>query len=233
VALIALLGTLGTALITNWDKIFPRTPGQTAPPVQDQFVKPKQPETSKPVNPKGDSQNAKKKQVEGLVKKDGASTTRAEPEFSNHQHVISGTNYAFIESGGYLVSSGNQAPLCPTPPGFHTGCMALEPEYRQNWRNTPDGYMLNGKKIKTYTNRSERVFEIPGTKQRFYVDDGYLFDYATATILCPWPKQGVGKCQSIDARYQERWRNLPNGFIADGKTYDADEVREKIRQSLF
>src|SRR5213079_518431 len=100
-------------------------------------------------------------------------------------YVIAGTNHSFVEKEGYLVSTGSGYPLCPTPPGLHTGCYALELQYRQNWRNTPDGYIANGKKVKTFSNRGERVFEILGTKRAFFVDDGHLYDYSTATILCP------------------------------------------------
>jgi hypothetical protein len=148
-------------------------------------------------------------------------------------YVIAGTNHSFSEKGGFLVSRKTEKPLCPTPPGWRSGCYSLEPQYRQNWRNTPDGYVANGKKVKTFTNRSERVFEILGTKHAFYVDDGHLYDYRTATILCPWPKAGVAQCQAIEARYADRWRNTPNGFIADGREFNGDEVMRQVRQGLF
>lgn len=147
--------------------------------------------------------------------------------------VIPGTDHRFLEKNGHLVSAANGGPLCPTPPGWHTDCYALEPQHRQNWRNTPDGYVANGKKVKTFTNRSERIFEILGTKHAFYVDDGHLFYYATATILCPWPKAGVAKCHTIEAQYQDKWRNTPEGFIANGHAFNAIEVMRDVRQGLF
>jgi len=148
-------------------------------------------------------------------------------------YFVPGTNRSFVEKDGHLASTENGGPLCPTPPGWRVGCYALELQYRQNWRNTPDGYVANGKKVKTLTNRSERVFEILGTKHAFYVDDGYLYDYPTATILCPWPKAGVAKCQPIEPQYEAKWRNTPNGFIADGKEFNRDEVMRLVRQGLF
>ena len=149
------------------------------------------------------------------------------------KYVIPSTNHSFIEKDGFLVSTENGKPLCPTPPAWRTGCYALDPQYRQNWHNTPDGYVVNGKKIKNFTNRSERVFEIFGTKHAFYVDDGHLYYYPTATILCPWPKAGVAECQAIEARYADKWRNTANGFIADGREFNKDEVMRQVRQGLF
>ena len=146
---------------------------------------------------------------------------------------IPDTKINFVERNGYLVSAESGSPLCPTPPGMRTGCYTLEHEYRQNWRNTPDGYYANGKKVKTYSNRSERVFEIVDTKISFYVDDGYLFDHDTATILCPWPKAGVAPCHSIEAKYTEKWRNTPSGFIADGQVFNGDDIRQKVRLGIF
>jgi hypothetical protein len=146
---------------------------------------------------------------------------------------IPGTDSTFTEKNGHLVSVASGKPLCPTPPGWRTGCYALEPKNRQNWHNTPDGFVANGKKLKTFSNRSERVFHIPGTKHAFYVDDGHLFYYPTATILCPWPKGGVGKCHKIDSKYEAKWRNTPQGFIADGRKFDAIEVMRDDRQGLF
>jgi hypothetical protein len=89
--------------------------------------------------------------------------------------VITAVSGLLTAIGSFLVEHGH--PLCPTPPGWRTGCYAREPQYRKNWRNTPDGYVANGKKVKTFTRRSERVFEILGTKHAFYVDDGHLYDY--------------------------------------------------------
>jgi hypothetical protein len=155
------------------------------------------------------------------------------PDAKKTTYVITGTNHSFVEKDGFLVSTENGNPLCPTPPGWRTGCYVVESQYRQNWRNTPDGYVANGKKVKTFTNRSERVFEILGTKHAFYVDDGYLYDYPTATILCPWPKAGMGKCQAIEAQYEDRWRNTPNGFIADGREFNRDEVMRQVREGLL
>ena len=146
---------------------------------------------------------------------------------------IPGTEHKFAEKNGHLVSTANGNPLCPTPPGWRTGCYAIESEYRQNWRNTPDGYVASGKKVKTFSNRSERIFQILGTKHAFYVDDGHLFHYPTATILCPWPKAGVAKCHKIEAKYENKWRNTPEGFIADGRAFNAIEVMRDIRQGLF
>jgi hypothetical protein len=148
-------------------------------------------------------------------------------------YFVPGTNRNFVEKDGHIVSTENGGPLCPTPPGWRMGCYALELQYQQNWRNTPDGYIANGKKVKTFTNRSERVFEILGTKHAFYVDDGHLYDYSTATILCPWPKAGVAQCQAIEPQYETKWRNTPNGFIADGREFNGDEVMRQVRQGLF
>jgi hypothetical protein len=67
----------------------------------------------------------------------------------------------------------------------------------------------------------------------FYVDDGYLYDYETATILCPWPKAGVAQCHAIDAQYQYRWRNTPGGLVADGREFGRDEITQQIRRGLF
>lgn len=78
--------------------------------------------------------------------------------------TIPGTDAAFVEKNGHLVSAASGKPLCPTPPGWRTGCYALDPRHRPNWHNTPDGYVADGKKVKTFSNRSERVLEIPGTK---------------------------------------------------------------------
>lgn len=139
----------------------------------------------------------------------------------------------FVEKDGSLVSRDNGGPLCPTPPGWRIGCNSLDPQFRQNWRNTPDGYVANGRKVKTFTNRSERVFEIIGTKHAFYVDDGHLYDYPTATILCPWPKAGAAQCRAIEAQYQDRWRNTPDGFIADGRAFNRDEVMRQVREGLL
>ena len=147
--------------------------------------------------------------------------------------VVPGSGHSFVEKDGHLVSTTNGSPLCPTPPGWHTGCYSIEVQYRQNWRNTPDGYIANGKKVKTFNNRSERTFEILGTKHAFYVDDGHLFYYPAATILCPWPKAGAGKCYKIELQYEDNWRNTPQGFIADGHAYNAIEVMRDIRQGLF
>ncbi len=156
-----------------------------------------------------------------------------DPVGNTSTYVISGTNHSFSEKDGFLVSMENGSPVCPTPPGWRTGCYVVEQRFRQDWRNTPDGYVANGRKVKTFANRSERVFEILGAKYAFYVDDGYLFDYYTAMILCPWPKAGVGNCQTIDAQYIDRWRNTPNGFIADGREFNRDEVMRQVRQGLF
>jgi hypothetical protein len=139
----------------------------------------------------------------------------------------------FVEKDGHLVSRQDGRPLCPTPPGWRMGCTSLEPQYRQDWHNTPDGYVAGGKKVKTFTNRSERVFQILGTKNAFYVDDGFLYDYPTATILCPWPKAGVALCHALDVKYQDRWRNTPNGFVADGREFDRDEVVRQVRGGFF
>ena len=146
---------------------------------------------------------------------------------------IPGTSHKFIVKDGHLISSSNGNPLCPTPPNWRMGCYPIELQYRQNWRNTPDGYMANGKKVKSFTNRSEQIFEILGTKHAFYVDDGHLFYYHTAMILCPWPKAGVAQCHKIEAQYEEQWRNTPEGFIADGQAFNPIEVMRDIRQGLF
>ena len=147
--------------------------------------------------------------------------------------TIPDTKSSFVEKNGHLVSVTNGNPLCPTPPGWRTGCYAISSEHRQNWHNTPDGYVANGKKVKTFSNRSERVFDIPGTKLSFYVDDGHLFFYPTATILCPWPKAGAAKCHKIETKYEDKWRNTTEGFIANGREFDAIEVMRDVRQGLF
>lgn len=147
--------------------------------------------------------------------------------------TIPGIDSTFTKKNGHLVSVASGKPLCPTPPGWRTGCYALDPKHRQNWHNTPDGFVAKGKKVKTFSNRSERVFEIPGTKHAFYVDDGHLFYYPTATILCPWPKGGAGKCHKIDSKYEAKWRNTPQGFIVDGRPFDSIEVMRDVRQGLF
>ena len=190
VAVLALIGTLGAALIASWDKLFPRNQGQ-----------PSQAKVNLP--------------------------PKAAP------YVLPGTNHKFVEKDGYLVSTEDGGPLCPTPPGWLPGCYSLEAQYRQNWRNAPDGYVANGKKVKTFTNRGERVFEILGTKHAFYVDDGHLYDYPTATILCPWPNAGVATCHAIESQYEDKWRNTPSGFIADGREFNRDEVMRQVRQGLF
>jgi hypothetical protein len=43
----------------------------------------------------------------------------------------------------------------------------------------------------------------------------------------------VGKCHKIDSKYEAKWRNTPQGFIADGRKFDAIEVMRDDRQGLF
>lgn len=147
--------------------------------------------------------------------------------------AIPGIDEPFVVQRGHLVGAKSGGPLCPTPPGWRTGCTALDPQHRQNWRNTPDGYVADGRKVKTFSNRSEHIFEIPKTKLSFYVDDGYLFDYPTEQLLCPWPRQGVGDCRKLDPQYEEKWRNTPDGFIADGRSYNKIDVMRDVRRGLF
>jgi len=201
------------------------------------FEKPKTPvdqPAAKQAEPKTIPNDAEPKAIlpkKAASKKPPIDTAGSEAKPASYS--IPGTNRAFVEKDGHLASTENGNPLCPTPPGLRTGCYALEQQYRQNWRNTPDGYIANGRKVKTFANRSERIFEILGSKHAFYVDDGYLFEYYSAAILCPWPRAGVGKCQAIEPQYEAKWHNTPSGFIADGKVFDRDEVMRQVRLGLF
>ncbi len=134
----------------------------------------------------------------------------------------------FIERDSHLVSLENGNPLCPTPPGWRTGCFAISPALRQTWRNTPDGYIAGGRKYKRIVSRGEHVFNVTGTKIRFYIDDGHLYEYITTQPLCPSPLSGVQACYSIQERWADAWHNTPTGFIANGKAYDRDEVVRDI-----